>query len=409
MKLGSVLNKHTELSFDEAILSSQRLLDSGEHVAAFNQFSELLNNQTASSSLLHSISIALIACVAKGNLVSIKPHLFSSEVLKTLVLQADLELDTSILGRAILNHAASAGVKVKTEIGSLLAPILNDIFSECVETRPAVVLLLVLRESQIKWLTHKKLRQLHLKWFLHFSMEDLKLPYNTLFLDSIALANRRDLSGVNWNLKLNEKGAPLLSPAQICFIEQLTCAQVFSNTDDLMHFINEHNHQSGLKLDDPAVKTLIKRYKTLAAINESRSSGKPSLFSALQTCLRENRPYQGILIVGSKFIAKAPYLTFGRRRLKVAICVSGQLRGYQECLKTWRTTLLSGIDYTFFVHSWAAIGSTGAEAFRDSLPFNGKNFSSVYRTIAQRLGKVEMAKKYPALFSSLSKIGRAHV
>ncbi|MFA9370033.1 hypothetical protein V3G68_25695, partial [Escherichia coli] len=58
----------------------------------------------------------------------------------------------------------------------------------------------------------------------------------------------------------------------------------------------------------------------------------------------------------------------GQRKLRVAICVSGQLRGYTNALRSWRSNLLRGVDYDLFVDSWERIGRSGAEPFRSVLP-----------------------------------------
>ena len=44
------------------------------------------------------------------------------------------------------------------------------------------------------------------------------------------------------------------------------------------------------------------------------------------------------------------------RRLRIAVCVSGQLRGFREAHQTWHALGLAAHDTEFFVHSWFDIG-----------------------------------------------------
>jgi len=45
-------------------------------------------------------------------------------------------------------------------------------------------------------------------------------------------------------------------------------------------------------------------------------------------------------------------------RVRLAICISGQLRGYETAFETWRDTLkLEDIDYEIFVSTWSDIGT----------------------------------------------------
>lgn len=52
----------------------------------------------------------------------------------------------------------------------------------------------------------------------------------------------------------------------------------------------------------------------------------------------------------------SPTIAARNRRLRVALCVSGQLRGYQRAFATWRNLALDGHDVSVFVHVWKAVG-----------------------------------------------------
>jgi hypothetical protein len=92
-----------------------------------------------------------------------------------------------------------------------------------------------------------------------------------------------------------------------------------------------------------------------------------------------------------------------RRKPKVAICVSGQLRGFRKSLETWKRSLLPALDATIFVSSWSRIGRAGAEPFRYVLPFEGDRFQQEYRAIGTEIGLPEMQERYPSLFEELNR------
>lgn len=59
----------------------------------------------------------------------------------------------------------------------------------------------------------------------------------------------------------------------------------------------------------------------------------------------------------SQLLRSSAPVRSGSKRLRVAICVSGQLRGYRKAFESWNKTLnLEEHDTTYFVHTWKNIG-----------------------------------------------------
>jgi hypothetical protein len=92
----------------------------------------------------------------------------------------------------------------------------------------------------------------------------------------------------------------------------------------------------------------------------------------------------------------------GGRRPRIAICVSGQLRGYLPALASWRKHLLPGLDATFYLHTWKQTGRSGTEPYRRFLPFEGKHFLQCYREQCLKMGHGNFVRRYPHLFKELS-------
>ena len=122
--------------------------------------------------------------------------------------------------------------------------------------------------------------------------------------------------------------------------------------------------------------------------------------------LFDNRNWQALQAAKNITLRQFPSIWSSKRRKKVAICISGQLRGYSRAFPSWKGTLLRDVDYDLFVHSWTAIGRSGAEPFRYVLPFEGKRFVERYREVCLQIGFDEFRLRYPKLFQTLAETGR---
>jgi hypothetical protein len=98
-----------------------------------------------------------------------------------------------------------------------------------------------------------------------------------------------------------------------------------------------------------------------------------------------------------------------RRRPRLALCVSGQLRGYREAFQSWQNTLLRAFDVDIYVHSWHRVGRASADPSRYMLPFEGSHFTQAYRKACRDVGYAEMRERYPHLFLALSEVGSVTV
>ena len=102
----------------------------------------------------------------------------------------------------------------------------------------------------------------------------------------------------------------------------------------------------------------------------------------------------------------------GGRRPRIALCVSGQLRGYESTLNTWRKHLLPGVDADIYVHAWSHVGRANSEPFRRLLPFEGDAFQQSYREQCLKMGYGIFKLHYPQLFAKLAQSGevtKAHI
>lgn len=93
-----------------------------------------------------------------------------------------------------------------------------------------------------------------------------------------------------------------------------------------------------------------------------------------------------------------------RKRLSIAICVSGQLRGYRHSLDPLRKAFdLEKHDVTFFVHTWRDIGIKFPEAPHAYKLFSGNFLEAFKNAFVFKNAKCEIERDYPELFTLLTK------
>lgn len=93
------------------------------------------------------------------------------------------------------------------------------------------------------------------------------------------------------------------------------------------------------------------------------------------------------------------------RPLRVALCVSGQLRGYLEAISTWPLLGLSSYEVDTFVHSWSDVGRKFPTANHAERVFSGR-FLEAYRMVFRNANPSDIARSYPSLFEWFSASSR---
>ncbi len=90
-----------------------------------------------------------------------------------------------------------------------------------------------------------------------------------------------------------------------------------------------------------------------------------------------------------------------RRRLRICICVSGQLRGYLAAFPSWQRLGLWDHDLTLVVHTWKNIGRNIPDnPINAARSFTGE-FLSAYKSVILAKGWVFMQAAYPNLVGEI--------
>lgn len=84
-------------------------------------------------------------------------------------------------------------------------------------------------------------------------------------------------------------------------------------------------------------------------------------------------------------------------RLRVAVCVSGQLRGYRTAFSSWDKLGLAEHDVTCFVHTWRRTGVGGPVPPQDARVLPAAMLPA-FRMAWNTLGEAGMRSRYPAFF-----------
>lgn len=99
------------------------------------------------------------------------------------------------------------------------------------------------------------------------------------------------------------------------------------------------------------------------------------------------------------FDYKISTLNSNPRKPKIAVCISGQLRGYKKAYQTWKKFGASDYDVTYFIHSWKNIGRANLDGDRANRSLSGK-FLEEWKNSWFMLGEGEMRKRYKHFFES---------
>ena len=426
----------------------RELILPGQSFEAVKSFARYLDNSLSDLEYYKCASIALLACLKdEASADRKKLEYWNKEEKESfyqkLILQETSDSRHHQFLLALASHQSSGEKWVFPAIANEISLTLQNLCSQNSLHKNSILCLLLLREFISGWISQNEISALHIAHFGSFSMEDLSLPYSCLFESSVYHRNATDLKKLVTSINFKEKVLSGLKFYHILLIEWLSGEKIYlySSNKELFSVIeNKLKKRRGKFNPDEvsAAKFLIIRHisekldpqcskmKSLIEVLGATESfidfmesiwkirkqlnetiiGKPR---TLLKKLMNNKAYQSIQIAKS-LTERHLALPFSfKKRLRVAICISGQLRGYRQAFDFWKKSLLTGADFDIYVHSWKQVGRSGAEPFRSVLPFAGDRFQSVYRQCCSVLGFDEVKKLYPTLFCSLQQTGTVDI
>lgn len=91
------------------------------------------------------------------------------------------------------------------------------------------------------------------------------------------------------------------------------------------------------------------------------------------------------------------------KKLRIAVCVSGQLRGFKEAKATWALLGLDAHDTDYYVHTWTNVGVRFPDpAWRGHVErrFSDDSFVDSYIKMCSQYGIATITELYPSIFST---------
>ena len=272
----------------------------------------------------------------------------------------------------------------------------------------AVLLLVVLRAFLGGRMTEARVAALHLAAFPRMPPAHLSLPYSTLFDADAFGANAADLLAryPDW------ASARELGLAHLLLLEWLSGRRYVEASDLLTRTSGPLGPGEAA-----AARMLALRLGCTLPGGDAAMAAAARDVAAERGVLAPARPARRL---GARAIGRggwqalqmararlAPALHLGRS-VRLALCVSGQLRGHRAAWESWRRHLLTGgVEACVVVHSWRAIGRADAQPQRAVLPFAGARFTQAWRAEAAVQGFEAARAAHPALMAALAQGGEA--
>ncbi|MEP1383341.1 MAG: hypothetical protein ABJK64_06050 [Paraglaciecola sp.] len=121
----------------------------------------------------------------------------------------------------------------------------------------------------------------------------------------------------------------------------------------------------------------------------------------LKAILKEN--FSASFIRSCELFDSFPFKSFKKnKKLKVAVCLSGQMRNYKNAMKRLKSAL-ADYEVTYFIHTWEKTGGkkAGAMDVHQLSRMTGKNIAN--KIINNSEGNLDLHTRFPRFFDELSK------
>ncbi len=360
--------------------------------------------------LVEGVARGYVAAMVDGTLDRAISHDRLLQLSRALVVQSSVVCDPPALHTIIANHQSGG----HPEIIELAATRLEQVLIDLLDGSPSknvVLMSILLRRGLGERISQNIITELHLAAVSEFTAADLSLPYSCAFTEAFDL-NRDDIRTVLADDCRRDRFVASLPYVHRLVFEWLTGMRfglsvplepvVDPASDAARRTLSaRRSTEAGTPVDtdEPTVEAIA---ELLTQVGR-RSESLPTPGSAIGGAAARLADRRWMAIHGATSIARRTVHIRRPRRPKVAVCISGQLRGYRVAAATWRRSLFADADCDLFVHTWSNIGRSSAEGFRATLPFSGQEFSSAYRQAALLVGFDEVKERYPALFNALER------
>lgn len=406
-----------EASLESRMGAARNLANEGVHAKALEIYEDLFAGGVRNHALYDDAARATTAAILDSAIGEDWARDRRDALYRQLILQAERFGAPPAFAFHIASAHSSGAKDVLPRVAAELRPVLGTLKGEGLRDRGFLLMVLLLRTPLHDWMDQAELSQWHLDLLPDLDPGEMTIPYNAMFERLSAARNIADIA------KLIERAQPdalarAFPPWKLILFHWITGSDRLERV--MPELMAEWRRGKAMSdADIAAMRSLALRLFVVQKLSGSPGEGLDQ-FVAAWSKLHPNRTRPAAESAKAKIVSRkrqaihaaldlvgrrAPFLKLGKRRPKVALCISGQLRGYRQAYPTWRAGLLRDVDHEVVVHSWEKVGRSGAEPFRAYLPFAGATFSEVYRAQAHRAGMPEMHARYPALFAALREGG----
>ncbi len=344
---------------------------------------------------------------------------------RQVLLQNDCAARPLIFHHGVASLLTSDNARAARAVSAAVSPTIRAMLADGPPGRALLIFLLVARSYLEDIVPRAQLSRWHLEAFPFFARADLALPYSVMFNAHHFAMNRADLLQRYCTAAQIRDAEPALGLRHLLLLEWLGAPSAFSDPrnrdllDSLQRALPAANYADDKTAETAAARSLILRHwkpgsvldkdtaealglgAAVVKVAAARSAAASTIAPPSPLARIEHRPFQALHAARNLAAHYAPFLARRDRAIRVAVCVSGQLRGYRTALATWRRILLPHVAHDVFVHTWARIGRAGAQPFRAELPFDGTAFCAAWRNFGTLEGYEAMQARYPALFAAL--------
>ena len=405
-------------------------VESGLVDEALNDLESLLSSDKCLKEYYELVSLALLKTFKKDYLHSQSAYSNIDNIYFKLIQQNNCDSDGNIFLKTITAYQSTNEDWVFPAVARNFEPLLSRLYKEGILEKNSVLYLIILRNF-INFIPQDEISAIHLNFFHEFDKSDLSLAYHNIFTaSSVYQKNIQDLSELVKDRSLNDNSLKLIHIILIVWIYGDDNKYPYE-ISELLEIIRKriiNSNGDDLEINNSIAKALIIRHidklikidgridELLINIDESNRFSNLLIEinknkNQIQKVLNNKSPkkidkrFNSKLYNGSMACKNIIYshinINLSRKKYKVAVCISGQLRGYKQTFESWKRSILKDIDYDIFINSWYDIGRSGAEPIRKKLPFDGFNFKKGYREYNLELGFEEMKSNYPILFRNL--------
>lgn len=181
-----------------------------------------------------------------------------------------------------------------------------------------------------------------------------------------------------------------LAPKLILFLEKMRMIKENKNLDNLIEDWLERLPNSYSKNPENFPLEVLDQ---LVVLNRKNA---PHIFDWYLSLRKDREEFENLALptLPDKIVNSATLLR--QRKPRIAVCISGQLRGYKEAFKTLKNRLFPDIETIFFIDTWQKIGRKKVHPIHAYRTFTG-NFKNSFEIVGNQLGIETMMASYPSI------------